>query len=224
MYSWYSHWWVGWWYLLVIAGRQGGKYGDFIERHGVRCGGDAAIAINNIHTTHNMSSSTVSTVNMDHHHFTQTGIVRIQNIMKTWSWFKIFMIPFHVSLEAVLALRLSCIIVANMFHVPLLVLYKPTRAAENWEHFIPVSCSSCAAPDYDRLTRSLNFNCCLSGLSYCEAQIHYEIVRAVHRCMHQPRGATTHFSSRGNPFQCQFLLIFALFCHQVEAVCPKVSF
>ena len=134
------------------------------------------------------------------------------------------MIPFHVSLEAVLALRLSCIIVANMFHVPLLVLYKATRAAENWEHFIPVSYSSCAAPDYNRLTRSLNFNCCLSGLSYCEAQIHYEIVRAVHRCMHQPRGATTHFSSRGNPFQCQFLLIFALFCHQVEAVCPKQAF
>ena len=163
----------------------------------------------------------MSTVNMDHHHFTQTGIGRIQNIMKTWSWFKIFMIPFHVSLEAVLALRLSCIIVANMFHVPLLVLYKPTRAAENWEHFIPVSCSSCAAPDYSRLTRSLNFNCCLSGLSYCEAQIHYEIVRAVHRCMHQPRGATTHFSSRGNPFHCQFL---PFFCHQVEAGCPKASF
>ena len=53
MYSWYSHWWVGWWYLLVIAGRQGGKYGDFIERHGVRCGGDAAIlsTISTQHTT-----------------------------------------------------------------------------------------------------------------------------------------------------------------------------
>ena len=114
-----------------------------------------------------------------------------------------------------------------MFHVPHLVSYKATRAAENWEHFIPVSCSSRAASDYNRLTRSLNFNCCLSGLRqlrHCEAQIHYEIVRAVHRCMHQPRGATTLFSSRGNTLLWQFLLIFALFCHQIEAVCPKASF